>query len=266
MAPINRARVALCAALIVGWACDVVLSQNAAWTVGPWSDCSRPCGTGVRQRSVACADRATGKTLVAGNCTGVPEQVFDDCNTDACPATNVRSLSGGPTDTKTPMSFRNGGDVTVTIVEARNLPNLDGWGVFGGSTDAYVQAAVLDVKGNTILKRQSAVVSNSVNPVWPNGGSVVRLGTQDTGTPVQLTLLNYNTGLLGASDVIGQVLTNVIACSFNRGLSCAEATWLPLVPGRRCYAPGNGTVPAEPLAGEVCMKVRGRVGRVRQQL
>ncbi len=119
---------------------------------------------------------------------------------------------------------------------------------------------VLDKAGNSLLKRDSAIVDNSLNPVWPGSGSVVDLGTQDSGTPLQLTLWNYNTGLLGASDIIGTVNAQVIACSFNKAPVCAEATWLPLVPGRRCYAPvsANSTapVPTEPLPEEVCMKVR----------
>ena len=106
----------LCALVVAACACGAAVAQpvgSAAWTVGPWGACSRPCGTGVRTRNVACADRGTGRTVGNGNCTGTPQGAFSSCNLSPCDATNVRTLSCSASDTTTPLNFRNGGDVTV---------------------------------------------------------------------------------------------------------------------------------------------------------
>ena len=54
--------------------------------VGVWSDCSAPCGTGVRSRSVACVSLVDGSVAPdATSCQGsVQPAAAEDCNTTPC--------------------------------------------------------------------------------------------------------------------------------------------------------------------------------------
>ncbi|XP_066539063.1 A disintegrin and metalloproteinase with thrombospondin motifs 16 isoform X2 [Hoplias malabaricus] len=49
------------------------------WSTGPWSQCSRKCGKGVRKRMVACVSSATGsRVLPDSSCILLPKPLFQE--------------------------------------------------------------------------------------------------------------------------------------------------------------------------------------------
>ncbi|XP_072261258.1 A disintegrin and metalloproteinase with thrombospondin motifs 10 isoform X1 [Pyxicephalus adspersus] len=58
------------------------------WAIGPWSECSRSCNSGVRTRSVICQRRVSAgeeKSLDDSNCTPPRPTMLEPCNTQTCP-------------------------------------------------------------------------------------------------------------------------------------------------------------------------------------
>ncbi len=56
--------------------------------------------------------------------------------------------------------MQGGGNLTITVLEARGLPHLDGFGLAGGDTDAYLKIKI----GNSV--RTTSFARNSNNPRW----------------------------------------------------------------------------------------------------
>ena len=90
-----------------------------------------------------------------------------------------------------------GGNVVVTLMKGFNLPSLDGYGAFGGDTDAYVRFRAGGVT------RRSEVVSNDLNPSWGGDGSAdpghagerIFLGMHGSGTEIAVEAWDRDTGL-----------------------------------------------------------------------
>ena len=78
-----------------------------------------------------------------------------DANRRVKLSSELNCQSGCPS----PHGQTRGGELTVTIVEATNLPSLDGFGA--GVSDAYVSVQIDSVV------RRTAAVSQTLNPVWP---------------------------------------------------------------------------------------------------
>ncbi|DAZ96786.1 TPA: hypothetical protein N0F65_005784 [Lagenidium giganteum] len=167
-----------------------------------------------------------------------------------------------------------GGNLTLTILEMRNLPDLDGFGAAGGLTDAYLEASI----GDNV--RRSATISNSLNPSWPacqvkgcrGPTDVLRdlnFGFRPAGTPILVRVMDEDAGFEFADDLIAEVTLNAIYCSAftakpQKILSdddsvwkmptqplCVEEMWIPLSDKGACIdSSGNfsATIP--------CMRVR----------
>lgn len=58
------------------------------WAIGPWSECSRSCNSGVRTRSVICQRQVSAgeeRSLDDSNCTPPRPTMLEPCNTNSCP-------------------------------------------------------------------------------------------------------------------------------------------------------------------------------------
>ena len=102
------------------------------------------------------------------------------------------------------LSEIRGGNLTITVVAAKNLPDMDAFGAAGGETDAFIRVTI----GNKT--KDSAVARNSLNPIWPAGGSNVSMGIQTTGTKITIEVLDKDTGLEFADDPIFEITEHVI--------------------------------------------------------
>ena len=95
-----------------------------------------------------------------------------------------------------------GGYVSVTVQEVRNLPaSLDGFGA--GYPDAYVEVQIGD------SNKRSSVMSNSLNPVWPNYGEAMNFGIKNASQPVLLNVWDADSGLEFADDRVGWQVTQI---------------------------------------------------------
>ncbi|KAA0150485.1 hypothetical protein FNF29_05288 [Cafeteria roenbergensis] len=206
----------------------------AAWVPTEWGQCSRPCGGGVQYRSVDCRDSILLLTN-ASNCPGEPPISSRPCNQQLCRAPEYVTMScdAARGSERCSSYFRVGGRVTVRVVSARYLPQMDSFGTISGESDPY---AVVTLGA---IKRVSSVVRNSNNPVWPGGGDAMDFGVRDSGTPFTVQLFDADTGLEFDDDVIGSVGAAVIACSQFSGTECSERAFYPLQADRPCYVSGN---------------------------
>jgi hypothetical protein len=167
-----------------------------------------------------------------------------------------------------------GGNLTLTIVEMRNLPDLDGFGLAGLETDAFIEARI----GDNV--RRSGTIMNSLNPVWApcqTKGCVaanetkrdLNFGFRPAGTPITIRVYDEDDGLEFDDDLIAEIAVNAIYCSAFTALTqrvasdedsawhmpeqplCVEEMWLPLVASSEpCEVDGvvTHTVP--------CMRLR----------
>ncbi|RHY26440.1 hypothetical protein DYB32_008164 [Aphanomyces invadans] len=190
---------------------------------------------------------------------------------------NSFSCAGGPTLCPDAGTFKYaGGNLTVTVVEMRNLPELDSFGPFSVSTDAFIRVTF----GVDVLATDP--ILNSLNPVWPPCAQAGCRGKQDikrdlafgyrtSGTPFLVEVLDYDDGMEFAHDFIAALTVHVIYCSAfssvvqftpNAGEDssfampkqpvCVEEVWLPLASGACFDSSGNFTdVP--------CMRLRQTV-------
>jgi hypothetical protein len=110
-----------------------------------------------------------------------------------------------------------GGNIVVTLIEGKNLPQLDNFGAASGETDAFVKLSV----GSS--SATSGVVSNSLNPVWEGevgtDGESLYLGMHDSGSTILLEALDYDTGLEFGHDPIGNAKLTIQSCWYD------TATW-----------------------------------------
>eukprot|EP01029_Cantina_marsupialis_P014348 TRINITY_DN3169_c0_g1_i2.p1 TRINITY_DN3169_c0_g1~~TRINITY_DN3169_c0_g1_i2.p1 ORF type:complete len:1822 (+),score=281.91 TRINITY_DN3169_c0_g1_i2:100-5565(+) len=213
--------------------------ETGYYLIGAWSTCSKPCDGGSMSRTVECVSATSSGTILPDtDCAGIKPDMVKTCNIQDCPAEEVTTFSctGG---SNCSVKEKMGGELTFSVVEAKNLPNLDSFGPFADSTDCFVIVSIGDTK------RTSSVVRNSLNPVWSNEGYDMNFGVQASETAIALELWDEDYGLEFSSDYIGSTSTSVIACSmFNKG-KCAEESWIPL----------EGTTDCS-LEDAVCIKVR----------
>ncbi|KDO29157.1 hypothetical protein SPRG_05401 [Saprolegnia parasitica CBS 223.65] len=181
--------------------------------------------------------------------TGKPDKRVEALN-----LSNAFSCAGGPTLCPDAGTFKSaGGNLTVTVIEMRNLPNLDGFGAAGGLTDAFIRVAF----GTN--SRDSSFIRNSLNPSWAPCRTLGCLGYKKPSAISRSgTAWDKDDGLEFADDFIGGLNLNVIYCTAltaykqktpNAGMDssfamplqpvCVEEIWLPLAPGE-CIV--NGTV------------------------
>eukprot|EP00937_MAST-01D_sp_MAST-1D-sp2_P001157 g1157.t1 len=127
-------------------------------------------------------------------------------------ASPCRGPSGGASATTYPdngVYANTGGNLTITVLEARNLPNKDAaWGALAGGTDAY---AVVNVSGTV---RRTPTVADSSAPAWsPAAGGALAFGARRSGTPVSIAIVDADAGWELGDDAVGTVDTAVIFCS-----------------------------------------------------
>ena len=102
-----------------------------------------------------------------------------------------------------------GGNLTITILEMRNLPNLDtAYGAFGAETDAYARVTV---HGRT---QTTSTVENSLNPKWARSSiRDLNFGPRRSGRSVVIEVMDADSGFELSDDTVGVVDTSVIFCS-----------------------------------------------------
>ena len=172
-----------------------------------------------------------------------------------------------------------GGNVTLTILEMKNLPDMDGYGLAGLETDAFIKVT-MESNGD---ERISGVIDNSLNPSWPPCAEKHCLGKDDilrdlnfgyrkAGQRMIVDVYDYDSGLEFGHDWIATIPVNVIYCSaFTARVQqtpneeedgvwkmpeqplCVEEAWFPFVAGGECFD-ANGHPTAVP-----CMKLRQTV-------
>jgi len=158
----------------------------------------------------------------------------------------------------------NGGNLTISIVEATSVEDRDSWGPFARLPDAYFE---VDVGG---VYRKTSVVSESANPVWPLGGEELWFGAQASGTEVKLKLWDADDGLEFGDDLIAETTLHVADCScFEEELetctieTCIEEAWVPLREGENCagrlHWPWNSE--SDPTA--MCVRIRMKINPFR---
>ncbi|GLD91889.1 hypothetical protein PINS_up000422 [Pythium insidiosum] len=158
-----------------------------------------------------------------------------------------------------------GGNLTLTVIEMRNLPDTDGFGLAGRLTDAYVEASI----GDNV--RRSATIQNTLNPVWPPcsmpgckaDNDTVRdlsFGFRPAGTAIKIRVMDEDGGFEFGDDLIAEFTVNAIYCSAFTAIVqtvptpdnsawampeqplCVEEMWIPLISsGERCVA-ADGTI------------------------
>ena len=119
---------------------------------------------------------------------------------------NPDSSAGGPGNA---YLANAGGNLTITILEMRNLPNTDTtYGAFSAETDAYARVTVY---GRT---QTTSTVDNSLNPKW--GRNSIRdlsFGPRRSGRSIEIKVMDADSGFESSDDVVGVVDTSVIFCS-----------------------------------------------------
>lgn len=171
-----------------------------------------------------------------------------------------------------------GGNITLTIMEMRNLPNMDGFGAAGLTTDAFITAKI----GND--ERTSGEIPNSLNPKWEpcqekycaGEDDIVRdlnFGNRRAGGPILIRILDSDSGLEFDDDLIATFRVYVIYCSaFTATVQktpheeedskwampeqplCVEEAWIPLQAGGECVL-ADGSITTE----FPCVKLRQTV-------
>ncbi|KAG7399252.1 hypothetical protein PHYBOEH_009291 [Phytophthora boehmeriae] len=163
-----------------------------------------------------------------------------------------------------------GGNLTLTIVEMRNLPNLDGFGLAGLVTDPFIEALI----GDNV--RTSSVVWNNLNPKWPPCAEPgctgkndlnrdLNFGFRPAGTEIIVRVWDKDSGLEFGDDLVAQVTLNAIYCSAFSAVRqnvpsndssvwrmqlqpmCVEELWVPLTSDGDCTDDSSKTP---------CMRIR----------
>lgn len=233
------------------------LQVIAHWRIFPWQECSVRCGGGIQIREVVCWANLTNQETDEINCQNDKPSRLRVCNLHPCPSKDKLDFScdpnswrpGGPHRCE-PL-YRNGGRLTVYIMEAMGLPNMDSKGA--GLTDTYVVAKM----GSTT--RTTSVVYDDLDPVWQETeeGYEMFFGLRESGESITFEVYDKDSGTENYDDFIGRIETTVIACSWASDDffgPCIERVWLPLRPGVTCYGPpyNNATI-IDPTAP--CLRV-----------
>ncbi|KAL4096325.1 hypothetical protein PRIC1_009685 [Phytophthora ramorum] len=163
-----------------------------------------------------------------------------------------------------------GGNLTLTVVEMRHLPNLDGFGLAGLETDAYVEASI----GDNV--RTSGIVWNSLNPKWPPCAEPgctgeddlardLNFGFRPAGTEIVVRIWDKDSGFEFGDDLVAQVTLNAIYCSAYSAVKqkvpsndtstwqipeqpmCVEELWVPLSESGDC---------SDETSSTPCMRIR----------
>jgi len=136
----------------------------------------------------------------AGTCLCEPG--YKGANCEKAPPANRFSCSDGAcydSSKNGRQSEIRGGNLTVTVVEATNLPDTDGFGVFGGESDAFVQIQIgnrIENLDGTItddmVLRKSCKVRNDLNPIWNESDPCANMsfGVQQAGKHSYLFFLD----------------------------------------------------------------------------
>jgi len=98
-----------------------------------------------------------------------------------------------------------GGNVTITVLYATNLPNRDASGPAAGVSDPYVKFKV-----GTEVTRVTDNVRNNLNPVW---NEKVNLGYLQSSTEIIVEIWDKDGGLEFADDRLTRGKVNVPFCS-----------------------------------------------------
>ncbi|GAB9467854.1 Calpain-like cysteine protease c2 [Globisporangium polare] len=199
---------------------------------------------------------STSKTLTKFSCTGGPKN---------CPDGGEYAAAGG--------------NLTLTILEMRNLPNLDGFGLAGLLTDAYIEVSI----GDSV--RRSSVIENSLNPKWlpcsapgcsgPNDFKRdLNFGFRPAGTEITIRALDEDSGLEFGDDLIAEITLNAIYCSAFSAIAqttvsaddsswkmrkqplCVEEVWIPLVADSTEGCVLNATTGTTISTVTPCMRLR----------
>lgn len=171
-----------------------------------------------------------------------------------------------------------GGNLTLTIIEMRNLPDLDGFGLAGLETDAYIRVSI----GANV--RESGVIWNSLNPVWPpcvekgctadnDTARDLNFGFRPAGTQIVVEVLDKDSGFEFGDDLVATVTINAIYCSAFTAITqtvvspddsawrmpeqplCVEEIWIPLTGDGTCNVKSDGVTLVDGLTTP-CMRLR----------
>ena len=58
--------------------------EGVRWMYGQWSDCSVPCGGGIRYRTAVCVD-SEANTLENDQCSAIVPEKTQECSIESCP-------------------------------------------------------------------------------------------------------------------------------------------------------------------------------------
>lgn len=143
----------------------------------------------------------------------VKEPVWTSLTGFTCQGTSYKNgLSNCPD--KGAQALSAGGNVTIFVKAAYNLPNMDFSGPAAGVSDPYVKFTV----GNTVAK--SKFVRNTLNPVW---NQEVNLGLLSSATEIIVEIWDYDIGVELGDDLLVRSTMRVPFCSmFNANESKVE--------------------------------------------
>lgn len=156
--------------------------------------------------------------------------------------------------------FSSGGNVTVLVRSANNLPDRDIFGANSGVSDPFVKFTV-----GKNLHFNSKFIDNDLNPVW---NEKVSLGVLGSATEIKVTIMDYDMGLEYTSDPLVSTTMRVPFCSTfsatyaeklcSTPFNCAADDSLWQMPVRQvCHEYGEismNNIPCD-SPGAICLKL-----------
>ena len=133
----------------------------------------------------------------------IPALVPDSLYGFSCQGTSYRNALQNCPD-KGGQKLSSGGNVTVTVKAAYNLPNMDFSGPAAGVSDPYVRFTIGDVVA------ESKFIRNTLNPVWNQD---VNLGLFSSGTEIIVEIWDYDIGVELGDDLLVRSSMRVPFCS-----------------------------------------------------
>ena len=134
-----------------------------------------------------------------------------------------------------------GAELDFAILAGRNLTPMDGTGMFKmgklTTSDPYVRLSL--ALATREIKRETAVVSKTVNPEWSNAAYKFHLNQKDWNqhtsgsTEIVLSIFDRDRGVLDADDPMGEV--RVPLKSLQQGQMVDK--WYPVQPCPGCAKP-----------------------------